>query len=175
MSNIRKNKINGLVLQLLSRARISTPAVDVEKVASICKIEIKKRSYDQKGNLSGVLIRHQDKTIMGVNSKDHMHRQRFTIAHEIGHYLLHEGENMFIDKIYRVNFRDSRSSSGEDKREIEANSFAANLLIPAEFLLKDLNRKEVDILNPADIQRLANRYNVSPQAMSLRLAEITTL
>jgi len=55
-------------------------------------------------------------------------RQRFSIAHEIGHFILHQKQGqLFIDKTYKVFLRDQLSSSGENIQEIQANQFAAAL------------------------------------------------
>jgi len=63
----------------------------------------------------------------------------FTIAHEIGHFILHHGESdLFIDTTY-VAFRDSESTKGENRAEIQANQFAAALLMPALFIEQERN------------------------------------
>ena len=68
--------------------------------------------------------------MIGVNEDHHSNRQRFSIAHEIAHFVLHHGDT-YIDKGYRVHFRDLESGSGTKREEMEANAFAAALLMPA--------------------------------------------
>ena len=77
-----------------------------------------------------------------------MHRQRFTIAHELGHLLLRH------TKGYGVFNLDSK-----DVNEKEANIFAAELLIPSNMLKNDI-RKRIK-----DPKVLARRYEVSIEAM----------
>jgi Zn-dependent peptidase ImmA (M78 family) len=68
--------------------------------------------------------------------------QRFTIAHELGHLLLHDGIEVRVDKHFRVNLRSSESSKAEDVEEI---AFAAELLMPRDFLLRDARKLTLDI------------------------------
>lgn len=123
----------------------------------------------EKQEFSGILVREGDKAILGVNRSHHLNRQRFTIAHEIGHYLLHEGDRIFVDRTYNVSMRSSTSSLGTDTEEIEANTFASHLLVPDEFLAKDPDAVDIDMEDEDSIRRLARKYRVSPQAMTFRL------
>ena len=72
--------------------------------------------------------------MIGVNSLHQVHRQRFTMAHECGHLLLHRGKRVYIDHTFRVNSRalvnnrDGSSASATDPEEIEAKRFAAELV-----------------------------------------------
>ncbi|WP_246763637.1 ImmA/IrrE family metallo-endopeptidase [Rhizobium sp. 007] len=109
-------------------------------------------------------------TIIGVNSEQSKQRQRFTIAHEFGHYLLHEGLGAHVDREYRINFRDATSSQASSVLEIEANFFAANLLMPEDFLEAD--DAELAIDDDVQVAKLASRYGVSRHAMSLRLGKL---
>ncbi len=122
---------------------------------------------------SGCLLRDKDgNTVIGVNSLHHENRQRFTIAHELGHYLLHKGELTFIDKKFkRINFRGGSSVSTDTVDEIEANRFAGELLMPQEFLIKDILKSD-DIEDGGLIGDLAKRYKVSRQALTIRLTTL---
>ena len=58
-----------------------------------------------------MLVRSDDnEAVIGVNSAHHINRQRFTIAHELGHFCLHKGKDVHIDRSFRVNRRDKRSA-----------------------------------------------------------------
>ena len=117
---------------------------------------------------SGFLLVEGGKATIGINKRHHKNRQRFTAAHELGHYLLHasEGDSFFVDKSYH---RSPLSSAGTNKHEIEANRFAANLLMPKAFLIQDASELE---LMDKDIYELAKNYGVSEEAMALRLAKL---
>jgi Zn-dependent peptidase ImmA (M78 family) len=125
--------------------------------------------------LSGFLLRNRKRghAVIGVNDDHHPNRRRFTIAHELGHFLLHEGEELHIDKVgsgYEIKRRDGKSSAGIDIDEMEANLFAAELLMPVDFLNADLAKLEpVSLSDDEKINLLASRYGVSTQALTLRL------
>ena len=99
-------------------------------------------------------------------------RQRFTIAHELGHALLHEGDELHVDHGFSVNFRSPRSSEGTSVEEVEANTFAATLLIPFTMLRRELQGGRIDIENDVQVARLARRYIVSSTAMNFRLMNL---
>ncbi|MGH3265723.1 MAG: ImmA/IrrE family metallo-endopeptidase [Trebonia sp.] len=65
-------------------------------------------------------------------------RRRFTIAHELGHYFLHVSETLHVDRAAHFRLRSQLSSEGIDVTEIQANRFAASLMMPDEMILKDM-------------------------------------
>ncbi len=121
--------------------------------------------------LSGFVYVKDGAPIIGVNSSHHLHRQRFTIAHEIGHLILHRdqiGDTVHVDKEFRILRRDQRSGTGVERIEIEANAFAAELLMP-EALLQEEAATPVDVDDDGRIAILAKRFKVSTAAMRNRL------
>lgn len=121
-----------------------------------------------------MLVRGHGQTVIGVNSLHHPNRQRFTIAHELGHLLLHKDE-VHIDRSFRVNRRDEVSSLAVDPDEIEANRFAAELLMPYNLVMADLLECEIDLEDEDEIRRLAKKYEVSLQAMTHRIINLLKL
>src|SRR5258706_1475775 len=124
--------------------------------------------------MSGFLLREKKVITIAVNKLHHPNRQRFTIAHECGHLHLHadQGDRLWVDKAYTtVFFRDATSSTGDKLAEIQANQFAAGLLMPEVLLEEHLTQELSDI----DIFRLALRFQVSEQAMTLRLVSLGLL
>lgn len=172
-----REKINGLVDQLLTRAGVTKPPVPVERIARLLDVEIRYVSFQ--GDISGMVAREGGRAVIGVNTLHPTARQRFTIAHEIGHLELGhhlEGsgqDGMHIDRDFKVMLRDAKSSQATDPIEIEANNYAAALLMPRSMLTKEpeLNLG-VDIEDDRLIHGLARRYRVSPQAMTYRLTNI---
>lgn len=59
-----------------------------------------------------------------------------------------------------------------DAREGEANAFAMELLMPAEFLRADLRANPIDLANPDDLQKLAKKYRVDPTLMAIRIGQL---
>ena len=181
---VRRRHIRSLVEQLLATHGVRTAAVDVELIAAALNAQIHNETADD--NLSGFLIRDVEsrRALIGVNSTHSAARKRFTIAHEIGHLLLHEGDVLHVDQRegvdlgLRVKRRDPESSLGSDDEEKEANFFAAELLMPTSFLKVDLSDMEADAAQDEDediIKALADQYEVSVQAMTFRLTNLGLL
>ena len=123
--------------------------------------------------ISGLLVREGMRAIIGVNATQALTRQRFTVAHELGHYLLHpHGRDLYVDKDFVVHFRDSNSSKGFDSQEVEANHFAAELLMPNDRVVREFVENQFDIDDEAALRRLAAAFDVSPIAMAIRLTTL---
>lgn len=163
-------KIETIVRGLLEQYKISQPPVPVEALARSLGAPVRYSPFE--GDISGMVFRDADRIVIGVNSLHHPNRQRFTIAHEIGHMLLHKGVEVHVDRTFRINLRDDISSQAVDRDEIEANRFAAELLMPEQMLIDDLKGREIDFENEQDLRRLAARYGVSPQALTFRLTNL---
>lgn len=166
--------INKLIEELLENGQIIEPPVDVEKIAKLLNIIVVKRAYKDKGSLSAMLVRDKNKVIIGINEEHTIQKQRFSIAHELGHFFLHKGEELIIDKNYSINFRHYKTDHKAYLKEKDANNFASRLLIPEKFLINDLKEYEIDELTPKMFEGIAKdlhkKYNVSLIAMRLRLS-----
>jgi Zn-dependent peptidase ImmA (M78 family) len=169
---IRRKFIKERAVELLERFAMKKAPIDVEKVAERLGIVVVKQSADD--DLSGFLLRdpRRKTVIIGVNKEHHPNRQRFTVAHECGHFLLHEGEKLHVDNQgsgYQVKLRAAESSAGTNIDEMEANLFAAELLMPEQLLYADLAKSTPLNLDDKKIGELAKKYQVSAQALTLRL------
>ena len=153
------------------------PSIKVDDVARSLGLTV--RYEPTTADISGALYRRGRKAIIGVNRDNPKNRQRFTIAHEIGHFVLHR-DDLHMDEAnaypnepstpHRL-LRDAVSARATDPKEIEANRFAAALLMPA-FMLKD-SLDSCDLpLKQQDIEDLAKKYEVSLQAMAFRLSNL---
>jgi len=139
--------------KLLADVGINNPPVLIRDITNHIKKEKDLSIYSWAfGEDTDVIqITEGEKATIGYNKAQHPHRQRFTVAHEIGHLLLgHTGKNFILDL------------NSKKPEEIEANQFAAELLMPLEMLKKDLQSKK----NAKDIAR---EYNVSEEAVWWRL------
>lgn len=174
---IRRKTIQRIVTDLLQQNHVIRPPVPVDRIAKMLGLDVE-LTPGHDDDLSGFLLRNAatNKAVVGVNRSHHKNRQRFTVAHEIGHFLLHEGEPVHVDgrENFRVDRRSSQSSTGDRPDEIEANAFAAELLMPANLLRKDLDSggELVDLSDDDAMKALANKYGVSVAAMSFRLANL---
>jgi Zn-dependent peptidase ImmA (M78 family) len=153
---------------VLAQAKISAPPVDV--VGIVRSRDIKLRFGPLPNDLSGFLLHQNDEALIGVNSLHSRTRQRFTLAHEFGHYLLHPSDN-FVDRKF-ILFRNTLSSQAIDPREKEANEFAATLLMPERFLRKLLAGEAVDLEDEERVSQLAKTFGVSNQALVFRLINL---
>jgi Zn-dependent peptidase ImmA (M78 family) len=157
--------------QILVVHKVNEPPVPIEQIAKELGATINYLPFDGDGDLAGMLVRTEGKTIIGVNALHHMNRQRFTIAHECGHLVLHKDE-VHIDRKFSVKRRDQISSLAIDPQEIEANRFAAELLMPFDMIVNELIETDLDYEDAVDLKRLCSKYKVSAQAMSNRLSNI---
>lgn len=164
-------KIERLTINIVEELNITVLPIPVDEIAQKRGIEIK--PYDLGENISGVLFIDSNKGTIGYNPKESKVRQRFTIAHELGHYELHKkSKDLFIDKEFTVMFRDENSSLGEIKKEQEANAFAAALLMPEKFLLHEIRNRNFDLSEDDTMKELAKLFNVSVPAMTFRIANL---
>jgi Zn-dependent peptidase ImmA (M78 family) len=144
--------------------------IDVSGVAKHLGVSVVIKDFSE--DLSGVLIRKGDSATIAVNSSDGPLRRRFTVAHECGHLALgHQGE-IFIDKQV-INRRDGNSSLAIDDQEIEANQFAASLLMPRDEVVGYLDRlHQSHKMRTILIELMANAFRVSKPAMEYRLVNL---
>lgn len=128
-------------------------------IAKIGDLEV--RFEDLPDNISGKKFYNFDRGcyVIEVNKNHHPNRKRFTIAHELGHYALQHGNT--TDTLYRDSDMDSNSD------EIEANTFAAEILMPVSAI-----RHLVFNNGVTKIQDLAHHLWVSEQAMLYRLKNL---
>lgn len=162
--------------ELLERFGIDSYPVDVVAIAELLGIKVVANDMD--GAVSGFLRSKNGITVIGVNEKNHIKRQRFTIAHEIGHFALHldESSSTFIDKssTSAVFNRDNESSKGIHDIEIQANAFAAALIMPEKLVRDSLKKYLIRYSSIEDIAwKMAKDFNVSEQAMTLRLVKLS--
>ncbi len=99
-------------------------------------------------------------------NKNHLPvRQRFSIAHELGHFMLCH-DNFFLDfsdpAVYQLG-----EEQADKNAEVESNKFAAELLMPTDMIKHDYKAKRIQ-----DPKELARRYKVSEQALWIRLLSL---
>jgi Zn-dependent peptidase ImmA (M78 family) len=123
--------------------------------------------------MSGMAYIKDGVAIIGLNALHHPNRQRFSAAHELGHHELHAEileSKVHVDKGFQVLLRDDVSSRGIDDREIEANAFASELLMPSELIAGAVGERGLDIEDDEGIEVLAKKFRVSAAAMRYRLS-----
>jgi len=165
--------------ELLRGEKVRLP-VPVEKIArQHATIVREPMPEDVSGMLVPLSVRGEPKWAIVVNANDAPVRQRFTMAHELGHLLIHRYSTAHADGRYQVRFRNERSASGSVREEIEANQFAAELLMPEREIRRLAVRLRLDVLDDdADQEAIrqlvlaAKKLQVSAQALSFRIANL---
>jgi Zn-dependent peptidase ImmA (M78 family) len=180
MSLRTREKIEREVEELLATLDVVAPPVDVEAIARHLDYQVVFEHF--RGNLSGTLIRQPDGSVtIGINSYHALVRQRFSIAHEIGHARMHLPEQAGEKLVYvdppspQVLFRDEMSASGTNRQEIDANRYAASLLMPRDFIGVTARALLSQNSAPSDdeiVVSLARTFRVSEQAMRYRLVNL---
>jgi len=165
---------------LLRKYGISEPPVPVAEIATKEGATIVRSRFD--GTESGFALRDGRQIIIGINNRTGRKRQRFSIAHELGHVILHPLIPLIVDHALRVDWRDDVSSLGTDAQEIEANAFGAALLMPQSMVIDQIQRyvassydSNTGISSGELITQLARRFDVSSEAMGFRLINLGIL
>ena len=171
--------------KLLDQFKIKEVPVPVEVIAEKLGAKIVEKPFSGNEPLSGALIRTSKSTVIAINGAVSDTRKRFTLAHELAHLVLHKGD-IFVDVVPRVmlkrhaevNMRNASPSRTEDKKELEANQFAAELLMPKELIDEFLTLllDESPSLDVEDlIETLAKQFGVSQRTMEYRLVGLGLL
>lgn len=165
------DRVSLIANELRESANQSSAPIDVEACAKQAGAQLTFEPLEE--DISGLLINKGGRKIIGVNSTHATVRQRFTIGHEIGHLLLqHQGE-VFVDQT--VIKRDPKSSQAIDTQEIEANRFAAELLMPESLVMgrvRELQGGTCGGESTSLVDLLASEFQVSAQAMQFRLINL---
>jgi len=114
-------------------------------------------------NISGYIKNSTDEKAIYVNKKDFSGRKLFTIAHEIGHAVLHQ--ETLNDDYEHIDYR---RTTQFDIKEMESNAFAAALLMPREESNRIWNKYR-------DVDDFADHFGVSKSAASYRLQNLSLI
>ncbi|NOR32916.1 MAG: ImmA/IrrE family metallo-endopeptidase [Sulfitobacter sp.] len=161
------NRLSKEHKEILSRCLVQRP-IPLGKIAKELGVPIKVASLGT--GISGQISREGDgHYVIKVNRNEARERQRFTIGHEIAHFLLHRD---VIDSsptgitdtvLYR--------SGASQQIEFEANRLAADIVMPMALVEKELKEGFGGVVTEATIEALANRFEVSKAAMEIRLSQ----
>lgn len=169
-----KQLTNDQIKSVLERYQNTAP-VQVGKLAEELGLQVVSTTELPNG-ISGSISKEGDDYIIYVNSKQPLRRQRFTIAHEIGHFVKHRDHLDAADEILNPAKKELVSSlprkdqssitlpdAEEKKREIEADDFAGELLMP-QVKFKEIWSKA------QSLQVVADYFGVSAMAANVRAA-----
>lgn len=143
-------------VSLLKAANIEKAPVDLDKIAKLLGFMVVPYPFPDKRK--GMVFIEGGVRVIGINEKHPISLQRYTVGHEFGHFVnghQHE-DNMFIED-------ETKYFDHHFQQEREADAFSGELLMPKHFLEYDL------ALMGLDIEKLIELYQVSEQAMWIRL------
>lgn len=142
--------------KIIEKNYITFPPINLQEIVEEEGLSLAVAEFGEQ-NISGFI--DFEKKMIIANKYDSDTRQRFTIAHELGHWILHQkeiNEDHDIVVLYRRPIQ-----TENDPLEQEANCFAANLLVPKKFLKEFIKKK----LNS---KQIANIFGVSESVISFR-------
>jgi transcriptional regulator with XRE-family HTH domain len=157
--------------ELLAKAAVAGPPVDVEALARRCGVATIRAPFD--AAVAGALIALGGGAVIAINEPprpggrrfdiEHRTTQRFFVGHQLGHHVLGHCDRVYLHFSSTAEHGDP---PGYDWRhERDANDFAAELLMPAAFV--KVAAREEEFVEP-----LAERFGVSPLAMAYRLISL---
>jgi transcriptional regulator with XRE-family HTH domain len=148
--------------ELLQLTGTASPPIDVDALAEQCGAHVITRELES--DLSGLVIALDEGAVIGINRAQSKQRRRFTVAHELGHYLLDHHDRFHLD--FARNAEDGHPPGYDWRSERAANEFAAQLLMP-----EHLVHTQFEPL-AGSVKRLAKAFEVSELAMSYRLQSL---
>lgn len=145
------------------------------RIASLCShYDLSVREEYLPENVSGFIVVQKEKfnrfntgRLIVVNLLESSGRKRFTIAHELAHYILHRKED---DEIFA-----HRDAGASGPMESEANLFAANVLMPRELVIDALENLQLEVRYSTEsmkVNHIAREFVVSPDAARVRLRQL---
>jgi Zn-dependent peptidase ImmA (M78 family) len=162
------NNPRQLALSILNDFGISEPQnIEIEDIAHALKIPI--RHVGLNGCEGRILHNSKHSIITLNNNTDFETRKRFTIAHEIGHYLMHRKDSTnHNDDISSLSWFDDKNQHKVLKQEFEANEFASELLLPTDMFAASIQAKP---FSPNLIRTISDHFRVSRTSVIHRFTE----
>ena len=164
-----RREIEGKARDVLRQHGLLTVPINPVTLAQREGIAVNNAKFSD-DNLSGMIAKRGKNMTILVNRDDTPNRKRFTIAHELAHHFLHlAGDGEYVDgeaDLFRENLEeDSEDSPSERRAEIQANIFAAALLMPEESIRVYWERT-------GSVSAMAAAFGVSQEALGYRLARL---
>jgi len=155
--------------------------VNIEEQIRSEGIILNKSYLDFEKGICGELKKENGKFIINISWADHYYRKRFTMAHELGHFVLHKdliGDGVDDNKEYKKLYRAKNKIT--NSQEAEANDYAAKVLMPEEAIIALAKLTEIIKLVKGEIDidilwldYLSKKFQVSKEAFTIRLAKLS--
>lgn len=158
---------------LLARYYVSRAPVPVEDIAGWMHAQIA-RAANTTDTTVGFLWRAGDSTILGVDSRRSARRQRWVVAHLLGHWLIGADRELTID--HGLPLAESSPAAASLEEEAAANAFAAELLMPGTLVDAAVRRQLAGAPSrEVLLRRLAAEFDVSTEVVTWRLLNLGVL
>lgn len=173
------NYIENIAEKVLDQAGITELPIKADHIAEfICDLEFKWLDLDKlssNGIVLAVISFGEGKIYLNKSKelelKNNLGRLNFTLAHELGHWFLHKDLSQEILPGFEEKILICRGINVQtDRKEREANIFAAYLLMPEKLVVDQLKFLKYP-LNEYDLKQIANTFRVSKQALEIRLVD----
>lgn len=152
--------------QVLQDNFIVSAPINIRDIVSNYGLQVEERDFGNELNQVAGFIDPKSRTIY-LNKNDSDKRKNFTIAHELGHWILHRDKLEMEPEKYAILYRIPLGQLSKDLVESEANCFAANLLVP-KIYLEEFTKKGV-----TDQYQLADAFNVSAEVIGFRSKDVS--
>lgn len=157
-----QERIDTIIENIRMKTGLSFPEDNLVDLAKALGIEVFESKFVKHDNIDGFLQypkKPADKPKIFLNKDRPPTRKKFTLAHELGHYVLHNDANVK----YRVDMVDYSKDDDSTREETEANYFAASLLVPEEKL------RSILALSKGSIEIAAEYFGVSKPVIENRI------
>jgi Zn-dependent peptidase ImmA (M78 family) len=161
------------ILKLALECGQDTGSVDIVQLASRAGIDVYGTDAPDDFNAEITHIPSQNKFEILVNTNHSLNRQRFSVAHELAHFVLHSKEIIKYGSLKRS--ADQSDSTYFPEMEKEADEFGGELLIPEKLLkdhFPDIFNKRKNPLPFPKIQEISQKFKVSVLVAAIRLRQL---
>ena len=164
---LSRDEIEQRATHVLNSHGLNSIPVSPLTLAKRLGMDVRNATFDDETTV-GAIAKTGDEVLLLVNADDPPFRKRFTIAHELAHFVLHlPADGEFVDGEANL-FRGGENQadlSPELRQEIQANLFAVALLMPAAAVRAEWQKL-------GSIRKMARRFDVSGAAMGARVAQL---
>ena len=164
----KNNSPRKLALSILNDFGIDNPSeIDILDIVGALDIPIK---FSSLSGCDGRIIHGKGKSLIAINETIAFEtRKRFTIAHELGHYLMHRNDPIsHTDNMGSLSWFNDKSKQKMAIQEYEANTFASELLLPTAIFTKEI---EDYYFSPELIREVSDKYKLSRSSVIHRFVE----
>jgi Zn-dependent peptidase ImmA (M78 family) len=146
--------------KILKESKISSPPVDLLQILRANGIKYEEVE-DFPDTVDALFIEDGSSVYAAVNARQHLHRQRFSLAHELGHYFLHR-DGGYSDPITIDSPPEEEEFGTKSPLESEADMFAGELLVPLEMLKPHAQKP---------LPELSMLFRVSEQVIAIAISK----